>query len=307
MRLWFSTGSDVPIYRQLVTQVTLAILSGDVHPGERLPSTRAIARRFNIHPNTVSAGYRQLEEEGWVESRHGSGVYVRSNPETEATPAQALEYHIAGFFRAMRELGVPAATVRERVAHWLDSPPLDHFLLIDPDPELRRILLAELSALTPLPVREATPEECCAPHRLAAAIPLCRPSKTALVRGVLPSGTELVTLPINSAIAWLTPWLAASPGHLVVVASHWPDFLAIARTMLLAAGVAPEALECRDARDPGWQRGLDQASAVLADTFTAAQPDFPRKPKKLVFPLLADTAKAMLAAHAGVVTLTKPS
>ena len=55
VRFWFSPAGEVPIYRQVVTQVVLAILSGDLRPGERLPSTRELARRFSIHPNTVSA------------------------------------------------------------------------------------------------------------------------------------------------------------------------------------------------------------------------------------------------------------
>ena len=77
MQLWFARGSEVTIREQLVTQVILGILSDDLAPGQRLPSTRELARRFRLHPNTVSAGYRQLERERWVEFRHGSGVYVR--------------------------------------------------------------------------------------------------------------------------------------------------------------------------------------------------------------------------------------
>jgi hypothetical protein len=45
--------------------------------GRGCPATRELARRFRLHPNTVSAGYRQLEREQWVEFRRGSGVYVR--------------------------------------------------------------------------------------------------------------------------------------------------------------------------------------------------------------------------------------
>ena len=106
VRLWFAPSSEVPIYRQLVTQVVLAILSGDLKPGERLPSTRELARRFCLHPNTVSAGYRLLEKEGWTEQRRGSGVYVRANADAPSTPEQILDQHIAGFFRAVRELGL---------------------------------------------------------------------------------------------------------------------------------------------------------------------------------------------------------
>src|SRR6201989_2953370 len=108
MRLWFSANSEVPLYRQLVTQVQLAILSGDLKPGDRLPSTRELARRFSIHPNTVSAGYRQLAREGWVEYRQGSGVYIKTDAAPPTTPEQILDQHIAAFFRAVRELRLPA-------------------------------------------------------------------------------------------------------------------------------------------------------------------------------------------------------
>ena len=67
MQLWFARVSDVTIREQLVTQIILGIDSDDLHPGQRLASTRDLARRFRLHPNTVSAGYRQLERERWVE------------------------------------------------------------------------------------------------------------------------------------------------------------------------------------------------------------------------------------------------
>jgi DNA-binding transcriptional regulator YhcF (GntR family) len=78
MQLWFSRGSEISIREQLATQVVLGILSGELAPGQRLPSTRELARRFRLHPNTISAGYRQLERNKWVEFRKGSGIYVRT-------------------------------------------------------------------------------------------------------------------------------------------------------------------------------------------------------------------------------------
>jgi DNA-binding transcriptional regulator YhcF (GntR family) len=297
MRLWFAPDSEVPIYRQLVTQVVLAILAGDLGPGDRLPSTRELARRFALHPNTISAGYRQLERDGWTEHRHGSGVYVRANSANPSTPEQLIDHHIAGFFRAARDLKSPAADVRARVAAWLAAPPPDHFLLVDPDPELRQILLAEIRQVATLPVAEAGLEACASPQMLLAAIPVCRPSKATQVRELLPAGVELVVLPIRSANAWLTPWLPAPAGHLIGVASHWPEFLTIARTMLAAAGLPAEALVFRDARRPRWYQGLEQATAILCDTFTAASPRMPQRPHSIVYPLLADSATAELARY----------
>ena len=294
MRLWFAPSSEVPIYRQLVTQVELAILAGDLKPGDKLPSTRELSRRFGLHPNTISAGYRQLEKDGWTQTRHGSGVYVRGSKKKPVTPEQVLDQHIAGFFRAVRELKLPAAAVRGRVAQWLEAPPPDHLLLIDPDPGMRQILLSEIRRATKFPVSDASLEDCKDRTLLAGAIPLCRPSKTEQVRGLLPPGVELVTLAIRSAQGWLSPWMPAPKGHLIGVVSHWPEFVETARTMLIAAGLTPETLIFRDARQPRWTRGLDQATAILCDSYTATVPTFPQKPHTIVFPLLADAARAEL-------------
>ncbi len=298
MRIWFAHSSEVPIYRQLETQVVLAILSGDLRPGERLPSTRELARRFALHPNTVSAGYRKLEKDGWTEQRRGSGVYVRGDAEDAATPEQILDKHIAAFFRAVRELGLPQSEVRARVAQWLAAPAPDHFVVIEPDVEVRRILLAEIGELSKFRAVGASIEDCAKPEMLGGGIPVCRPSKAKAVREVLPAGVELITLPIRSANAWLNPWLPAPKGLLVGVVSHWDEFLTTARTMLIAAGLPPEVLVFRDARRAGWKRGLEEAAAVLCDAHTATVAGFPKKPQKIVFRLLADSAGAELGGYA---------
>jgi DNA-binding transcriptional regulator YhcF (GntR family) len=295
VRLWFSPTSEVPIYRQLVSQVSLAILSGDLEAGDRLPSTRELARRFNVHPKTVSAGYRELAREGWVEYRHGSGVYVKNNTPAPSTPEQILDQHIAAFFRAVRQLRLPSAAIRERVAAWIQSPPPDHVLLIDPDPDAREIFVNEIEQLTKWPVRGISLEEAANPQALLAAIPLCRPSKTRLVRALLPAGIELITLQIRSANQWLNPELPSLKGRLIGVVAHWPDFRQIAKTMLTAAGVDPDLLILRDPRRPRWQRGLEQTGAVICDSYTASMREIPKGPRVFVFSLLADTARAELS------------
>ncbi|HZR57707.1 MAG TPA: GntR family transcriptional regulator [Terriglobales bacterium] len=124
MQLWFAHKSEVTIREQLVTQVVLGILSDDLAPGQRLPSTRELARRFQLHPNTVSAGYRQLERERWVEFRRGSGVYVRKQkPNVAPTSAITLDQLIANLFRSARNAGVPLSMVYSRLRHWMEMQP----------------------------------------------------------------------------------------------------------------------------------------------------------------------------------------
>jgi GntR family transcriptional regulator len=292
MRLWFAPNADVPLYRQLITQVQLAILSGDLRPGDRLPSTRELARRFAIHPNTVSAGYRELEREGWTELRHGSGVYVceRRAPQTAEARVDA---YIGEFFRRAHELGVSTPALR-RLAEWVAAPAPDHWLLVDPDPELRQILLTELRAATKREVQECSIDDCNT-AALASAIVCCRPSQERAVRAAVPAGIEVVVLPITSANQWLLPWMPAPKGLLIAVVSHWPEFLDKARTMLAAAGISPEALIFCDVRNPQWQRGVANANGVLCDSYTASAAKIPSGPQIVVFPLLADNSKEILS------------
>lgn len=295
MRLWFSSASEVPIYRQLFTQIVMAILSGELKPGERLPSTRELARRFSIHPNTVSAGYRQLARDGWVEYRHGSGVYIQSEAAPTQTPEQILDQHIVAFFKAVRDLRLPAVAIRQRVAEWIAAPPPDHFVLIDPDADAREILLTEIRKLTTWPATAITVEEAAKPEAVVAAIPLCRPSKTKMVRAVLPAGLELIPLQIRSANKWLDPELPSLKGKLIGVVSNWVDFREIARTMLAAAGVDPDLLVVRNPKKARWQRGLDQTGAVICDAHTVATREIPKGPKVFVFSLLADAFQLELS------------
>src|ERR1700730_14048535 len=121
MQLWFARGSEVSIREQLVTQVVLGILGDDLAPGQRLPSTRELARRFRLHPNTVSAGYRQLARERWVEFRRGSGCYVRNTkPDSPISPSRALDQLVPELLRDARNLGLSLAPVRARLRHWFD-------------------------------------------------------------------------------------------------------------------------------------------------------------------------------------------
>jgi len=77
VRFQIQAGSPVPASLQLYSQISFAIASRFYPPGHRLPSTRQLAMQTNLHRNTVSKVYRQLEAHGIVEAVAGSGIYVR--------------------------------------------------------------------------------------------------------------------------------------------------------------------------------------------------------------------------------------
>ncbi len=299
MQLWFARGSEVSIREQLVTQVVLGILGDDLAPGQRLPSTRELARRFHLHPNTVSAGYRQLARDRWVEHRRGSGVFVRANkPDVPLSAAFALDQMIAGLFRSARRQGVSLPVLRSRLRQWLELQPPDHFLLIEPDEELRRIVAAEMLQAVSLPVVSCGLEDC--RNSLEGSIVAVLPNRVTTVRPALPDGTELLTLGFRSVPSSLGKWLPAPSGYLVGIASRWPDFLKLARTMLNAAGFHPDSLVLRDAREPNWQLGLKQTAAVVCDSLTATE--LPAGCRAIPFPLLAESSIDELRRYAEFVS-----
>ena len=191
MQLWFAHGTEVTLREQLVTQVVLGILSGELAAGERLPSTRELARRFRLHPNTVSSGYRQLERDHWVEFRHGSGVYIcETKPETSISTELVIDQLVSALFRSARKLNAPLSVVRSRLRYWLELQPPDHFLIIEPDEELRRIVTLEIERAVTFPVRSCGIKDL-TPETIAGAIPVALPSKTKIVRQSLPAGVGI--------------------------------------------------------------------------------------------------------------------
>ena len=71
-----STGSSVPIYRQIVDQICRAVATGRLVPGEQMPSVRALAEELVLNPNTIARAYADLVREGVLEGQQGKGVFV---------------------------------------------------------------------------------------------------------------------------------------------------------------------------------------------------------------------------------------
>lgn len=77
MLLRLDFNSDVPIYQQIRNQVVTAIASGDLKPGEKLPTVRALAEEAGINMMTASKAYQLLKAEGYVTTGRRDGAVVR--------------------------------------------------------------------------------------------------------------------------------------------------------------------------------------------------------------------------------------
>jgi DNA-binding transcriptional regulator YhcF (GntR family) len=86
-------SSPTPPADQLVTQIAAAIRDGDVEPGTRLPTIRALAADLVLAPGTVARAYAALERDGWVhaQGRRGTVVAERRTNAADDALAQAAE------------------------------------------------------------------------------------------------------------------------------------------------------------------------------------------------------------------------
>ena len=100
LRLDFS--SDIPIYQQIRNQVVTAIASGQLRPGEKLPTIRALAEEAGINMMTASKAYQLLKSEGYITTGRRDGATVRfleagAGPETiDGLRLRICELRLAG-------------------------------------------------------------------------------------------------------------------------------------------------------------------------------------------------------------------
>ena len=289
MRLWLSKSSDVPLREQLVTQIRLGIISGDLKLRQKLPSTRELARRFRIHSNTVSAAYRELHRSGWVAVRKGSGVYVRERSAHQIRDdVHGLDEAIANFFQTARAEGHSLREIQSRLHHWLALQPPDHFLLIEPDPELRRIVITEIESATKVQAIGAGQDDCSRADLLTGAVPVAMFGQLERVRAALPPGTDVLALRSRSIAESLQGRTRPAANALIAVVSRWPEFLRWARTILVAAGLDSDSLSIRNAQERGWQRGLKSAALVVTDSVMVRE--LPAGCEVSLFTILSDSS-----------------
>lgn len=116
MRIVVDDAADQPPYEQVRQQVTAAVDAGELAPGDRLPTVRALAAELGLAVNTVARAYKELEAAGVVATRGRAGTVVLGD-DVERAAREATASYVAH----MRQLGVEDGAVVSHVRRALGS------------------------------------------------------------------------------------------------------------------------------------------------------------------------------------------
>lgn len=115
------TGDPRPIVKQIADGVRMKIATGQLEPGDQLPSVRGLAQQLAINPNTVAKAYSELTAEGWLESRQGMGLYVAAPRQrlSDAERSRRLDDAVSRFVNDVVPLNFPLDELQARIARAL--------------------------------------------------------------------------------------------------------------------------------------------------------------------------------------------
>ncbi len=103
-----------PLYLQLMQQIRHAAETGALRDGDQLPGIRTLAEELVVSPNTVIKAYNELEREGLLELRHGSGAFVTLKRRTRSLTdnVQNARKKIRDLIERLREDGLLDEEIR---------------------------------------------------------------------------------------------------------------------------------------------------------------------------------------------------
>jgi len=111
-----------PIFRQIAAQIRRLVASGQLEPGELLPSVREVAELHAINPMTVSRAYSLLEGEGLLERLRGKGMAVSARrPVSPEQRLALLDSQLRAVAQQAEELELPAALVLKRLRDLMEA------------------------------------------------------------------------------------------------------------------------------------------------------------------------------------------
>jgi GntR family transcriptional regulator len=103
-----------PLYLQLMEQIRHATESGVLRDGDQLPGIRTLAEQLVVSPNTVAKAYSELEHDGLLELRQGTGAFVSLNRrgKTLADHVSHARQRVGRLIEALRDEGLHDDEIR---------------------------------------------------------------------------------------------------------------------------------------------------------------------------------------------------
>jgi GntR family transcriptional regulator len=109
MNLEIDFRSGIPIYLQVVERIKERLASGQLKPGDQLPTVRALATDLRVNFNTIARAYRIMDESGIISTQQGRGTYILEMPNPEVIGSmrvKALEDLTRRYIEDAERLGV---------------------------------------------------------------------------------------------------------------------------------------------------------------------------------------------------------
>ena len=113
--------SKEPIYRQIVNQIRDRLGSGELEPGQQLPTVRQLATELGVNFNTVARAYRLLDQQGAISTQHGRGTYALGRRSAVRPRRSQLERLARRFAREAARLGFRPEQVAESICFVLEE------------------------------------------------------------------------------------------------------------------------------------------------------------------------------------------
>lgn len=121
MILRLNQSSGIPLYLQLMEQVKHAVETGALRPGDQLPTMRKLAEDLVMNPNTVARAYRELEHEGIIELKHGSGAFISESTAWKAKVTKKAQAVMQSAVERLVASGLSGDEIRRLVESELAS------------------------------------------------------------------------------------------------------------------------------------------------------------------------------------------
>ncbi|MCA9134816.1 MAG: GntR family transcriptional regulator [Planctomycetales bacterium] len=117
MLFHIQSSNGLAIYDQVVRQIKFAVANRAVQAGELVPSVRELAKQLAINPNTVSRAYRQLQDEGVLESVRGMGMQVTARALDQCRQArlELIRARLQDVLEEARQSGLSGDDIRRLV------------------------------------------------------------------------------------------------------------------------------------------------------------------------------------------------